>query len=1301
MRNLAKACATTLALLAPLVLVPTVSVGTATAVEPPAVADDFARPDSKDLGTATSGQRWTQHAGSFSVSGGTALGSGGFGLASIDSARNDAAVSLTVTAPGSEHWLVIRLQDQDDYWRFGRSGSGAYRLQLLRAGAVSSPGVSLVATVGAAVGDRLECRTAGTLACFVNGKPVARTPDPSLATMTRHGFSTWQGSGVRFDDFAAGPVPPAPDVTVSVQAPSQVPAGGTLNATAVVANTGQGTATSAALVWAVPSDLTSVSGATSAGSCTPASGALRCPVGDLPPGSEVTATMSATTPVRSGSVQLSASVTQTSVDGAPLDDEASATVLLRSDLAPGTVVADGFARPDDPNGLGTSETGHLWTTLGGSPAVLGEAASLGGGYGLATIDSGLSTGTVSVTVPTLGTEYWLVTRLAGPGDYWRFGRSGSGSYELQLIQSGALASPTLDVRATVVPRAGDRLSCRLTDAAMTCSVGGVDVVRTTDAAGRVATRHGLAAYASPETRFDSFDVVALSPRPDLRTSLSVPRLLPTGGDTTASVTVLNGGTAPAPAATVTVAVPAGATASNGQPNTCTVAGNLVTCRLGDLLAGASAGVSVRLRAPTTPGPITTTATARSSTVDDDTANDTASAGSLVYDATQPPPLAFDSFSRPDLASPGSTETGQAWRLHSGTLAVAGSAAAPGPGYVLASVDVMAQNGVVATRVAQPGPEFWSVIRLQDSANFWRFGRSGGGSYQLQLIRSNALASPAVETVTTLTPAAGDRLECRAGSGLTCSVNGVAVARTLDASLTAATAYGLSTWYSPETRLDDFSVTELPRVPDLAATLTGTRSVVVSGGLAYTATVANVGTAKAESTVLSGSLPVGATGITVTPSAGSCKRSGTSFTCSFGQLLPAASRTVQLTATAPSTAGATTAYVNARTASADGEASNDTASITTTVRLATPPGTVVRDDFERADAAQLGNATTGQPWAVVTGGFGVVSGRAAPARSATNQAMIDPGFSFGTIEVAVPAGATAHWWLAVRAQDGANQYRIGPDPTTGEYRLTKVLNGVPRTIFAYNARHRVLAADGDVLRVVVRPDDGIYVWVNGQQVLDAGDQDLLDATGVGLGATGDLPRFDDLVISSVVEAYPVTDTFTRSDSTTGLGTPETGTSYPWTSYLGDVWGVRSGRAAPLTTTGGVVGIDASTEAAGVRARFSTIGAEQWLVFRYAEDGSYYRFGAASGGRYQLQFVRGYAVQPLPVPLQTLSPPLVAADQLVAVVQRLDGSVELSVNGTVTHRFTDTATNRRATIYGLATEGGVPRFDDVVISPAPRS
>jgi hypothetical protein len=168
-------------------------------------------------------------------------------------------------------------------------------------------------------------------------------------------------------------------------------------------------------------------------------------------------------------------------------------------------VSDSFNRPD-ANGLGVADTGQTWTSEVGVPATAGGRAVLGGGYEVASVGSGLSDGVAEVTVASAGPEFWLVTRLSDSTNYWRFGRSGGGPYVLQQIIGNVIGTAQVDVLAAVTPENGDRLSCALTSADLTCSVDGVPVTRTADAFNRTAVRHGLAGYASPESSFDDFVV---------------------------------------------------------------------------------------------------------------------------------------------------------------------------------------------------------------------------------------------------------------------------------------------------------------------------------------------------------------------------------------------------------------------------------------------------------------------------------------------------------------------------------------------------------------------------------------------------------------------------------------------------------------------------------------------------------------------------------------------------------------------------------------------------------------------------
>jgi hypothetical protein len=336
---------------------------------------------------------------------------------------------------------------------------------------------------------------------------------------------------------------------------------------------------------------------------------------------------------------------------------------------------------------------------------------------------------------------------------------------------------------------------------------------------------------------------------------------------------------------------------------------------------------------------------------------------LVYDASGPEPLVWDSFSRADGAEPGVSETGQAWRLHSSDLSISGGAAAPGMGYMLATVDSGSERHTAGLRVVQPGAEFWSILRFQDASNYWRFGRSSGGEYQLQQVRGDMLRHVALERLATVSPAPGDIIRCQVSSGISCSVNGVVVVRTSDSSLSPATGQGIASWNSPETRLDDVHVLALPREADLAAGITGTRTALVDAAMSFSVTATNLGAATAHGATISGSLPGGSTEIVATPSTGTCSTSGAEFTCLLAALPAGASSSVQLDAKAPPTAGTGTTTATAGTASTDEDDGNNSVSMTTTFRLPSPAvegwDRVWTDTFDYGTGSTL--ASPSSPW----------------------------------------------------------------------------------------------------------------------------------------------------------------------------------------------------------------------------------------------------------------------------------------------------------------------------------------------------
>src|SRR5690606_10233509 len=133
--------------------------------------------------------------------------------------------------------------------------------------------------------------------------------------------------------------------------------------------------------------------------------------------------------------------------------------------------------------------------------------------------------------------------------------------------------------------------------------------------------------------------------------------------------------------------------------------------------------------------------------------------------------------------------------------------------------------------------------------------------------------------------------------------------------------------------------------------------------------------------------------------------------------------------------------------------------------------------------------------------------------------------------------------------------------SGYYRVHRIADGVPQDLQFAAVRRNVRPADGDVIRVVLRPDDGIFVAVNGVTVFDGGDTRDMGSTRWGLMGTDGVTRFDDLVISEVMSALTTTDTFTRPDGF-DLGAPETGVGYHWRVPTG-AWELTGGALASIS------------------------------------------------------------------------------------------------------------------------------------------
>ena len=920
------------------------------------------------------------------------------------------------------------------------------------------------------------------------------------------------------------------------------------------------------------------------------------------------------------------------------------------------------------------------------------------GYALALLDPGAGSVAVSVVVATTAPEYWLVLRASDGANYWRFGRRNHGAYELQQIVGNAYGSPTITPGASVSGAAGDLLSCRVTTTQLRCAVDDVVVATTSGPFNQAATKVGLAAWESSgvsPARWDELTVTDLGAAPDLTVALEDADPVVAGGQLRWTATVTNVGQGPATAVALSAAVPDGVTApaATSDRGHCETAA--FACSLGELEPGASASVLLTGTAPSQPGTVVLDVAA---TTDGEAhpADNAATASTRLVAPSPEGVRVADTFDRGTAATLGAADTGQPWaQVHGSFGTNAGAAVARVTGYSLATLDGGAASGRVSVRVAEPSTEFWLLVRVVDGGSYWRFGRSGGGAYQLQQIDGGALGHPQVTIRASVSAAPGDVVECRfEAETIDCLVGGVVVASATAVDDTTAHGVGLAAWDPgglPTVRFDELVVADLPVAPDLMVSLDDDDPALVGSTLRWTATASNVGNAPAAAVELALVLPVGVTASAVEPDGGSCTGT-TTVSCTVEVLAPGEALAVVVRAGAPATPA--TLHATASASIGPGPAQpDDVVEETTTVRNPPAAGDRVVDAFDRSGSA-LGSADSGEPWLGDAGAFAVADGQARATTAAPRAVWLDAGWSFGTYELTVDAVGDRRFWLLFRVVDADDHYRVGPDPTTGYYRVDKVVHGQVQPVAIAFARSHVIAADGDLIRVVTRPDDSIFVSVNGVHLVDAGDVAGMHATAFGFATASTSTRVGHLDVSQVLSAVvTVGDTFSRPDGAS-VDYLEYGVHYPW--WYGASWRVDAGQAF---NPGGYsyTAVDTSSEAGDVQVRVTRAGGEFGLVIRYAEDGSYVRVGRlVADGPYGVDLVRGYEATALAGPVEVLAQPTPADGDVLLVRQGLDGRVELSVNGQPVLRFTD-PTNLRSTHYGLFASDGSSRFDDFSVVP----
>ncbi|MBI5635000.1 MAG: SBBP repeat-containing protein [Nitrospirae bacterium] len=125
----------------------------------------------------------------------------------------------------------------------------------------------------------------------------------------------------------------------------------------------------------------------------------------------------------------------------------------------------------------------------------------------------------------------------------------------------------------------------------------------------------------------------------------------------------------------------------------------------------------------------------------------------------------------------------------------------------------------------------------------------------------------------------------------------------------------------------------PAYSDISVLMTDSPDTVqINQQVTYNITVINNGPDAAPGVLLTDAIPSGATYVSSTPSQGTCAPSGNTLSCSIGSMVNGATATISVVVIAPGTAGSITNTVTVSSGSNDPNATNNSASATTTVFL---------------------------------------------------------------------------------------------------------------------------------------------------------------------------------------------------------------------------------------------------------------------------------------------------------------------------------------------------------------------------------
>jgi hypothetical protein len=118
-------------------------------------------------------------------------------MATFDAGAAFGYYDVVVADPAEEFWIVFHQTDSENYWRFGRIGTGNYVLHRIEDGQLGTDGFHLTfGTATPAPGDFIRVRLLSddSIDVFVNGQHIVGTGSFFNIDATRFGFSSFRGT---------------------------------------------------------------------------------------------------------------------------------------------------------------------------------------------------------------------------------------------------------------------------------------------------------------------------------------------------------------------------------------------------------------------------------------------------------------------------------------------------------------------------------------------------------------------------------------------------------------------------------------------------------------------------------------------------------------------------------------------------------------------------------------------------------------------------------------------------------------------------------------------------------------------------------------------------------------------------------------------------------------------------------------------------------------------------------------------------------------------------------------------------